>query len=223
MPRHAGLVRITHWITTLCFFALLVSGVQIVISHPRFYWGEDGNVLMPALFSLPIPASRGAVQTGYGYVLKDQNGWSRYLHFQTGWIVVATGLLYVGYGWRSRHFSRNLLPTASVVSSLRQHLRFTRPTAAEAQSYNPLQRVSYLAVVFVLFPAMIWTGLAMSPAFTGAFPFLVDWLGGFQSARTIHFFVTLSLVLFVIVHVIMVSMAGFRGRTRAMITGKEHL
>ena len=221
MPRHAGLVRITHWITTLCFFALLVSGVQIVISHPRFYWGEDGNVLMPALFSLPIPASRGAVQTGYDYVLKDQNGWSRYLHFQTGWIVLATGLLYVGYGWRSRHFRQNLLPTASVLSSFRQHLRFTRPTTAEAQSYNPLQRVSYLAVVFVLFPAMIWTGLAMSPAFTGAFPFIVDWLGGFQSARTIHFLVTLTLVLFVIVHVVMVSMAGFRGRMRAMITGKE--
>jgi len=63
----------------------------------------------------------------------------------------------------------------------------------------------------------------MSPAFTGAFPFIVDWLGGFQSARTIHFLVTLTLVLFVIVHVVMVSMAGFRGRMRAMITGKEHL
>ena len=220
MPRHAGLVRITHWITTLCFFALLVSGVQIVISHPRFYWGEDGNVLMPALFSLPIPASRGAVQTGYDYVLKDQNGWSRYLHFQTGWIMLATGLLYVGYGWCSRHFRQNLLPTESVLSSFRRHLRVTRPTTAEARSYNPLQRVSYLAVIFLLFPAMIWTGLAMSPAFTGAFPFIVDWLGGFQSARTIHFLVTLTLVLFVIVHVIMVSMAGFRGRMRAMIIGK---
>jgi len=221
MPRHAGLVRITHWITTLCFFALLVSGVQIVISHPRFYWGEDGNVLMPALFSLPIPASRGAVQTGYDYVLKDQNGWSRYLHFQTGWIMLATGLLYVGYGWRSRHFRQNFLPTESVLSSFRRHLRFNRPSAVEAQSYNSLQRVSYLAVIFLLFPAMIWTGLAMSPAFTGAFPFIVDWLGGFQSARTIHFLVTLTLVLFVIVHVIMVSMAGFRGRMRAMIIGKE--
>ena len=202
MPRHAGLVRITHWITTLCFLALLISGGEIVISHPRFYWGEDGNVLMPALFSLPIPASRGSVQTGYNYVLKDQNGWSRYLHFQTGWIMVATGLLYLGYGWRSRHFRKNLI---------------------NPSSYNPLQRATYLTVIFLLFPAMIWTGLAMSPAFTGTFPFLVDGLGGFQSARTIHFFVTLALVLFVIGHVIMVYRAGFRNRVRAMITGQEQI
>ena len=81
-PRHTAAVRITHWVTTLCFFALLVSGIEIVISHPRFYWGETGNALTPPLFHLPIPASRASVPTGYGYVLPDQNGWSRYLHFQ---------------------------------------------------------------------------------------------------------------------------------------------
>src|ERR1700686_77691 len=76
---HSALVRVTHWIATLCFFALLVSGIEIVISHPRFYWGEAGNVLTKPLFQLHIPSSRSKVQTGYGYVLPDQNGWSRYL------------------------------------------------------------------------------------------------------------------------------------------------
>src|ERR1700687_6284357 len=93
-PRHSAVVRVTHWITTLCFFALLVSGIEIVISPPRFYWGETGNDLTPTLFKLPIPSSRNLVPTGYGYVLPDQNGWSRYLHFQAAWIVVLTGLLY---------------------------------------------------------------------------------------------------------------------------------
>ena len=65
-PRHSALVRITHWITTLCFFALLVSGIELVISHPRFYWGETGNVLTPTLFKIPIPSSRALVPTGYG-------------------------------------------------------------------------------------------------------------------------------------------------------------
>ena len=88
-PRHAALVRVTHWITTLCFFALLVSGMEIVISHPRFYWGETGNVLTPPLFKIPIPSSRAKVPTGYGYVLPDQNGWSRYLHFQSAWVAGA--------------------------------------------------------------------------------------------------------------------------------------
>src|SRR2546422_10633079 len=102
--RHTAFVRITHWITTLCFFALLVSGIEIVISHPRFYWGETGNVFTHALFQLPIPASRSSVLTGYGYVLPDQNGWSRYLHFQSARLAVCTGLLYVAFGFFEGHF-----------------------------------------------------------------------------------------------------------------------
>ena len=36
-PRHSYVVRLTHWLTVLCFFALLISGIEILISHPRFY------------------------------------------------------------------------------------------------------------------------------------------------------------------------------------------
>src|SRR5215510_11858171 len=94
VSRHSAIVRVTHWVTTLCFLALLVSGIELVISHPRFYWGETGNSRSTALFTLPIPASRASVPTGYDYVLPDQNGWSRSLHFQTAWAAVFTGLLY---------------------------------------------------------------------------------------------------------------------------------
>src|SRR5450432_106463 len=114
--RHSALVRVTHWITTLCFFALLVTGAEIVISHPRFYWGEAGNVLTPSLFELPIPASRATVPTGYGYVLPDQNGWSRYLHFQAAWIVVLTGLLYITSILFTGHLRKGLLPGGATLS-----------------------------------------------------------------------------------------------------------
>lgn len=228
--RHSAVVRVTHWIGTLCFFALLFSGVEILISHPRFYWGETGNVLTPSLFDLPIPASRGAVKTGYAFVLPDQNGWSRSLHFQAAWVAVITSLLYGVSGLLTGHFRKNLLPawadlTWRVLSkSIANHLRFKPPVEAETGSYNVLQRVAYLLVVFVLFPLMMWTGLAMSPAFTAAFPGTVTALGGQQSARTIHFFATVALVLFVLVHIMMVWLAGFGNRMRAMITGrpKEH-
>jgi thiosulfate reductase cytochrome b subunit len=225
-PRHTAVVRVTHWIVTLCFFALLLTGVEITISHPRFYWGETGNVLTPALFQLPIPASRSYVQTGYGYVLPDQNGWSRDLHFQTAWIVVFTALVYAAFGLTTRHFRKNLLPAgpqltrASLSRELTNHLRFKRPGDAEAWSYNALQRLAYVFVIFFLFPLMIWTGLAMSPAVTSTFPAAVTVFGGHQSARTIHFFSTVILVLFVLTHVLMVWRAGFTTRMRAMITGR---
>jgi len=83
-----------------------------------------------------------------------------------------------------------------------------------------LQRLTYLLVIFVLFPLVIWTGLAMSPAVASAIPAAVTVLGGQQSARTIHFFVSGFLVLFLLVHVLMVCLAGFRNRVGAMITGR---
>jgi len=204
-PRHHALVRVTHWITTLAFLALLVTGLEILISHPRFYWGETGNALSTPLFKIPIPASRATVPTGYHYVLPDQNGWSRYLHFQSAWLAVLTGLLYIAFGLASGHFRCNLLPSRAPL---------------DATAYNPLQRLTYLLVIFVLFPLVIWTGLAMSPAIASAIPAAVTTLGGQQSARTIHFFVTILLVLFLLVHLVKVWLAGFRQRVGAMITGR---
>ena len=90
------------------------------------------------------------------------------------------------------------------------HIRFERPNEAEAWSYNVLQRLTYLFVILFCFRWSIWTGLAMSPAFVSAFPATVTLLGGQQSARTIHFFVSLALLLFLLVHVVMVFVAGFR-------------
>lgn len=225
-PRHAAVIRVTHWVTTLCFFALLLSGIEILISHPRFYWGETGNALTPSLFDLPIPASREAVQTGYDFVLPDQNGWSRSLHFQAAWIAVFTGLLYAVFGLFTGHFRKNLLPTGADLSwralsrVIANHLRFKPAGEAEAWSYNVLQRITYLFVIFVAFPLVIWTGLAMSPAITSAFPAVVTVFGGQQSARTIHFFVSVFLVFFLFGHVVMVSLAGFKNRMRGMITGR---
>ena len=218
-PRHSALVRATHWITALAFLALLVSGLEILVSHPRFYWGESGNILTPPLFKIPIPSSRHIVPTGYGYVLPDQNGWSRYLHFQAAWFAVLTACVYGIYGVISGHFRRNILPVGADLS-WKAFARVIAGHSRQSASYNVLQRLSYLLVIFILFPLIIWTGLAMSPAVASAMPAVVSTLGGQQSARTIHFFVTLLLTLFLVVHVVMVWRSGFRTRMRAMITGR---
>ena len=223
--RHGAVVRVTHWLTVICFFALLISGGEIVISHPRFYWGETGNVMTHPLFTLPIPASRTTVPTSYSYVMPDQNGWSRSLHFQAAWAVVLTGLVYAICSLWNGHLREDLVPAPSdrkwraLWEVVAKYLRRAPPEEAEAHSYNAVQRTAYLSVIFVLFPMVIWTGLAMSPAVTSAVPSVVILLGGRQTARTLHFFLSWALVLFLVVHVTMIALAGFWSRVRAMITG----
>ena len=225
-PRHSALVRLTHWLTVIAFLALLVTGLELVISHPRFYWGETGNVNMRPLFSLPLPTSRDTINNGYGSNMPDQNGWSRYLHFESAWLLVLTALVYGIASLLNGHFRRDLVPAPgqraprAYLDRIAKYLRRSPPDADEAASYNALQRASYLGVIFILFPLVIWTGLALSPAFNAAFPFFVDVLGGRQSARTLHFFLTWALVLFFVVHIAMIALAGFWSRTRAMITGR---
>lgn len=231
-PRHAVLVRVTHWLTFVAFAALLVTGIELIISHPRFYWGETGNSGTTPLFRIPIPSSRDTVPSGYSYVMPDQNGWSRYLHFEAAWLLVLTALVYGIYGIASGHFRRDLLPAAGqrgpraywAVAAKYLH----RAPPDDDRTYNALQRLSYLGVIFFLFPMMIWTGLALSPSFNAAMPWFVDVLGGRQSARTLHFFFTILLVVFFVVHVTMVAIGGFGTRMRAMTVGgaspadKEH-
>src|SRR3982751_6174173 len=60
---HTRWVRISHWIVTVSVLALLFSGFEILMVHPRLYWGNVGNDLTPALIELPI--SRNYKHGGY--------------------------------------------------------------------------------------------------------------------------------------------------------------
>src|SRR5215469_296320 len=210
-PRHSALVRITHWIHAISFIGLVVSGVGILLAHPRFYWGETGALGTPSILDLPLP-----------FVL-SASGWGRYMHFQSAWLCVLTGVVYVFSGIFNRHFQNNLAPTKkdlswrSIGDVTANHLRLRRPTEEDAKTYNVLQRLSYLAVVLLLMPFMIWTGMAMSPGIVSVFPFFVTPLGGQETARTLHLFAATLLVLFFFVHIAMVILAGFWKRTKAMI------
>jgi thiosulfate reductase cytochrome b subunit len=221
-PRHAAVVRVTHWLTVIAFAALLFTGGEIILTHPRFYWGETGNVTMRPLFRIPIPSSRDTVPTGYKYVLPDENGWGRALHFEAAWLLVFTALVYGCWGLATGHFRKNLLPERGDWNwrAFWRDLWRSPKDKTDSASYNVVQRTVYFGVIFVLFPMVIWTGLALSPTFNAAFPWFVDVLGGRQSARTLHFFITIALTLFFLVHVTMVAMSGFRNRMRGMITGR---
>jgi thiosulfate reductase cytochrome b subunit len=146
------------------------------------------------------------------------------MHFQAAWALVLTALVYGIASLWNGHFRKDLVPSRADrnLRAYRQVIaRYLRraPLPSDEHSYNVMQRTAYLGVIFVLMPLMIWTGLAMSPSFTSAFPIAVVALGGRQTARTLHFFDTGALVLFLIVHVTMVALSGFRSRMRAMSVG----
>ena len=151
---------------------------------------------------------------------------SRDWHFSLAWIFVINGAVYLLSGVLSGHFRRDVLPSSDqmrprhLLADLWDHVRLRRPRGAAARRYNVLQKFAYMAVAFVLLPLMVLTGLAMSPAVTAAMPFLMDAFGGRQSARTLHFLVTDLIVLFVLVHVVEVFVAGAFNEMRSMITGR---
>ena len=225
VPRHIALVRVTHWIIVLSVVGLLVSGIGILVGHPRLYWGETGSLATASLIDLPIPWIIGP------------SVWYRPFHFFFAWILVLTGLTYTAGSFITQHFRKDLLPAKAdlrwnrMLGVALDHLAWKRPDAREAQArqgaastdaastYNVVQRLTYLAVVFGLFPAFLWTGLGMSFGMTSVFPILATALGGHQSARTLHFVCVVLLLLFVMAHILMIYLAGFWRTVRAMITG----
>ncbi|TPV97972.1 MAG: hypothetical protein USCAAHI_02604 [Beijerinckiaceae bacterium] len=152
--------------------------------------------------------------------------WGRPWHFFFAWLFVANLLVYLAAGLASGHLGRNLLPSAtqlrprSLFKDIADHLRLKFPRGEAARHYNPLQKLTYLVVIFVLLPLMILTGLTMSPGMDAILPWLVDIFGGRQSARTVHFITAGLIVLFVFVHVAMLILAGPLNELRSMITGK---
>jgi thiosulfate reductase cytochrome b subunit len=144
-------------------------------------------------------------------------------HFFFAWLLVLNALGYLVWGSLSRHFDGDLLPSRKelghVGTEVLDHLRLRFPRGDTAKRYNVLQQLSYLVVIFVLFPLMILTGLTMSPGIDSALPQLLTLFGGRQTARLIHFAAASGLVLFVIVHLVMVLLSGVWNNLRSMITG----
>jgi thiosulfate reductase cytochrome b subunit len=238
---HRRWVRVSHWTIVASFLTLAVTGILILMVHPRLYWGEVGNDLVPAFLEIPISNNHqpdgweqtttftevpgSPVSADRTYYIFNENGWGRSLHFLAAWFLVVTGLFYVVTGLVGGHARRNLVPGVTdlapgrLMQDAREHLRPQADIGA-GPPYGAVQKLLYAGVVFVALPLMLLTGLTMSPAVTAAAPILLDIFGGYQSARTIHFFGFSALVLFLIVHIAMVFVTGARRQLRAMILGK---
>lgn len=259
IARHPLLIRLCHWSLVTAIFMLLMSGLNILNTHPALYWGEDGHKGMrpvigvemtdiskdravstltvgpyrfdsTGIFGFPRETSFGRfpflVSPHFMLPASIELGRGRAYHFFAAWLLVATGSLYMIFNIVSGRLRKTLLPSAdqltrrAIWADLKMHCRLGRHHGVEAIRYNLLQKIAYLTIMILVIPAMILTGLTMSTAFTAAFPELFIIFGGRQSARLIHFIGAILILVFVIVHIFQLFVAGFANEMRSMITGK---
>lgn len=144
-------------------------------------------------------------------------------HFFFAWIFAINGSLYLIYALLSGHLRRGLVPSGrhlrGIGRSMWDHLRLRFPKGEAAKTYNVLQRITYLLVIFGLVPVLMLAGLAMSPRLDAGFHWLPEIFGGRQSARTVHFLCAFGLLAFTIVHLGMVLVSGLWNNLRSMLTG----
>ena len=195
-----------------------VAGYNIDTTGILGVWKDGNGVTRRKAFPgwATIPSS---------YSLADARIW----HFFFAWVLVIGGLGYWLVSFLNRHVQRDLLPTRDelkprhIWQDISNHVRLRFPRGMAAMHYNILQKMAYLSVLFGLLPLIVMTGLTMSPGLNAAWPWMLDLFGGRQSARSIHFLCAFGLVLFILVHLLMVVLAGPYNEVRSMITGRYRL
>ena len=166
-----------HWLNAVAMFIMITSG-----------WGiyDDDVIVRGLYFSDYLRLGEGAE-------------WSLNWHFAGMWLLVLNGLFYLVYGFWTGRLRERLLPIR--VREIFQvvwetlHLKISHE---DLTTYNAVQKVLYIVAILAGISQVV-TGLAIWKPIQ--FSGLVTLLGGFQSARVLHFLGMSVLVGFVIVHV----------------------
>ena len=217
MKRHSLSTRVWHWVNLVCVIILFMSGLNISNAHRWLYWGEWG--FAPEQAWLQVPRFPGWATIPDYYSLAAARDW----HILAAW-PFAIGMLFMWIAMLvSRHFWRDIRTTrdewnmAAIRNDIVQHLKLN--FSHGSGKYNFLQKIAYGLVLGILLPGMIFTGLAISPGFEAAAPWLVDAFGGRQSARSVHFLFSWGIFGFFVIHVALVLLSGPIRQLRDMITG----
>jgi thiosulfate reductase cytochrome b subunit len=192
-PIHPAWLRATHWLNALAVVILAMSGWRIYNASPLFDFTFAKGITLGGWLG-------GAIQ------------W----HFAAMWLLAANGLLYLLCNAATGRLARKFFPLSprAIAADLRAAL-YGHLSHADPRQYNAVQRAAYLfvmadAVLLVLSGLVLWKSVQ--------FPLLRELMGGYESARRVHFFAMAALIAFVMVHVAMVVLVP---RTLlAMIRGR---
>jgi Ni/Fe-hydrogenase b-type cytochrome subunit len=220
IARHRLTTRLWHWINAVAIFVMIGSGLMIFNAHPNLYWGEYGANADPAW--LELPQFPGWVTIPEIYNLALARRWHLFFALVLGFglLVFMIASLVNGHFQRDLRLRRGELSPAHLAEDVRDHLAFRFHDADDPGRYNTLQKLSYIAIIFVLLPLVVLTGLTLSPGMDAAWPWLLDLFGGRQSARSLHFVAMVAIAGFVVVHLTLVILAGPLNEVRSMITGR---
>ena len=198
-----------HWFNFPILTVMIWSGLRI-------YWSFDVSRVPSIRFG-----ERTLFPEGFYDALQLDRKLARGMafHFSFGWLFLINGLLYVTYLAASREW-RHLVPRRADIKKipavLLHDLGLRKDRPAQGQ-YNVMQQLAYSGVIILGF-------LAVATGFSIYKPVQLSWLtaifGGYQSARLIHFIVTMSFLAFFVVHLVQVLRAGL-GNFWSMITGYE--
>jgi Ni/Fe-hydrogenase b-type cytochrome subunit len=199
---HPWPVRFCHWLNTVSLFVMAASGLRIFRAFPSF------GPKIPQRDVLHVPAS---------LTLGGWLGGALQWHLTFAWIYVATGILYLAYQIVAGNYRQTLFvpkDLAGVWPMIRHYFFFGRKPV-QTEVYNPLQKMAYTSAI-LLGVASVLTGIVLyNPV---QFSFLAALMGGFHWARVWHFGVLCALLLFVLGHLIMVTLHGWNNFT-SMLTG----
>ena len=217
MKRHALSTRLWHWLNLLCVVVLFMSGLTISNAHRRLYWGDWGFEASQAW--LMVPRFPDWMTIPRYYSLAVARDW----HILMAW-PFALGLLFMWIAMMvNRHFKRDIVTKrrewrpSAIWRDVVEHLKLNFDH--HEGKYNFLQKLAYGLVLGVFLPMMIFTGISISPGMEPTFGWLVDLLGGRQSARSLHFIFAFAIAGFFIVHVLLVILSGPIRQMQDMITG----
>lgn len=222
VKRHGIPTRIWHWVNAVAIIVMLMSGLTISNAHPHLYWGEYGANFDQPWYSPPHFPAWATIPSGYNLAL------ARTWHLAFAWVLAFGLLFYLIASLITRHIQRDLTLTRAEIApshvwaDIKDHIRLRFPTGAAALRYNILQKLTYILVIFVLIPLLIVTGLGLSPGFNAILP-IPDLFGGRATTRSIHFLCAGGIALFIVVHLVLVLLAGPYNEVRSMITGRYRI
>ncbi len=230
-------LRYAHYLNLLLMVFMIRSGLSILMDHPRLYWnvhctpGSEWLRVTPVL----VPTDRvWTAKDDARYISpwlalpggRHTVGIARHWHFLVALLWVANGLVFVTLLWATGQWRRivphswQIVPEAWAV--LVHYATFHMPPEPDGfYQYNSLQHLAYFAVVFILPPLSILTGLAMSPAVDSRFRWYARIFGGRQAARSIHFLLLLAYLGFIAVHVLMVVVTGLARNMDHIVMGTD--